>query len=229
MTQTSLPISTLFEIPPLDNGDRLSPDEFERRSAALPEGQKAELIEGVVYMPAALRFRSHGQPHSQLNGWLLTYQAFTPGVEIADAPTVRLDAQNEPQPDLALFITAERGGQVSISKDDYLEGAPELIAEIAASTVSIDLGDKKLAYQRNNVQEYLVWRVLDGALDWFCLDDGQYVPHLPDADGITRSIQFPGLWLDRDALLNGDLQRVLAILQQGLASTEHQLFQPGEA
>jgi hypothetical protein len=218
------PQSTILTIPPLENGDRLSRDEFERRYAAMPEDCKAQLIEGIVYMSAALRFRSHGKPHSQLNGWLTTYQIFTPGVEIGDAPTVRLDDENEPQPDIVLLIDAKTGGQATVSDDDYVEGAPELLAEISASTVSIDSGAKKKAYERNGVQEYLIWRVLDQALDWFQLQNSQYVDLLPDEDGITRSRKFPGLWLDRSALLANDMPKVLAVLQDGLTSPEHQTF-----
>jgi Putative restriction endonuclease len=135
----------IFTVPPLENGDRLSRDEFERRYAAMPEGCQAQLIEGIVYMSAALRFRSHGQPHSRLNGWLLVYQTFTPGVEIADAPTVRLNKDNQPQPDVVLLINPVAGGQAIFSDDDYVEGAPELLAEISASIVSIDSGAKKRA------------------------------------------------------------------------------------
>jgi hypothetical protein len=225
MVQTSpLRKSATFAIAPLENGDRLTRSEFERRYAAMPEGCNAQLIEGIVYMASALRFRSHGKPHSHLNAWLATYQIFTSGVEIADAPTIRLDDDNEPQPDIALFISPEAGGQTSLSDDDYVEGAPELLAEISASTVSIDLGAKKTAYQRNGVQEYIVWRVLDGRVDWFGLENGQYVDLQPDEDGITRSRRFPGLWLDRQALLDGDMPKVLAVLQSGLDSTEHQTF-----
>jgi hypothetical protein len=224
MVQTLPERSSLFAIPPLENGDRLSRLEFERRYVAMSEGTKAELIEGIVYMAAALRYRSHGKPHSQLHGWLFNYQVETPGVELADAITVRLDDDNEPQPDIALLISPDAGGQTTVSADDYIEGAPELVAEISASTVSIDLGAKKTAYQRSGVREYIVWRVLDQAVDWFCLKDGQYFDLLPDGDGITRSRWFPGLWLDRSALLNGDLSRVLAVLQVGLAAAEHQTF-----
>lgn len=217
-------ISRVF-IAPLENGDRLSRAEFERRYAAMPETCKAELIEGIVCMSAAaLRFKSHGQPHSFLNAWLATYQVFTDFTMVADAPTVRLDSINEPQPDLALVIDASYGGQTQLSEDDYLEGAPELLAEIAASTVSIDLGSKKTSYERNGVKEYLVWRVLDRQIDWFCLQNGKYVDLLADDDGITRSEVFPGLWLDRSALIQGDMKQVLAILQTGIASQAHDEF-----
>ena len=217
-------ISRVF-IAPLENGDRLSRTEFERRYAAMPETCKAELIEGIVCMSAAaLRFKSHGQPHSFLNAWLATYQVFTDFTMVADAPTVRLDAINEPQPDLALVIDSSYGGQTQLSEDDYLEGAPELLAEIAASTVSIDLGAKKTSYERNGVKEYLVWRVLDRQIDWFYLQNGKYVDLLADDDGITQSEVFPGLWLDRSALIQGDMKQVLAILQTGIASQSHDEF-----
>lgn len=211
-------------VPPLENGDRLSRAEFERRYAAAPHIKKAELIEGIVYMPAALRFRSHGQPHAQLIGWLFNYQVATIGTALADNTTVRLDLDNEPQPDIALFVEPEFGGQVRISSDDYLEGAPELIAEIAASSAAYDLGDKKKAYRRNGVREYLVWQMFENKLDWFVLQEDEYVPLLPDEAGMIRSRTFPGLWLAIDSLLNGEMLQVIAVLQQGLNSPEHQTF-----
>ena len=207
---------------PLENGDRLSREEFERRYQG--ENYKAELIEGIVHMAAALRFRSHGQPHGQMMMWLMNYVTETEGTLAGDAPSVRLDQNNEPQPDLVLMIDPDCGGQTKLTADDYIEGAPELLAEISASTVSIDLGDKKTAYQRNGVQEYLVWRVLEQQIDWFYLKEGQYIELLADEDGITRSTIFPGLWLDISALLNSNLKQVLATVNQGTQSPVHQAF-----
>jgi Uma2 family endonuclease len=129
-----------------------------------------------------------------------------------------------PQPDAFLIVTPERGGQVRISEDDYIEGAPELVAEVASSSVSYDLGDKLNAFRRNGVREYIVWRVDDQAVDWFVLRDGRFSPLLPGPDGILRSTEFPGLWLDPAALVRGDSARVLAVVQQGLASPEHAEF-----
>jgi hypothetical protein len=223
--RTPAGMQDLRTVPPLENGDRLSRLEFERRYVGMPEDCRAELIEGIVYMSAAaLRFKSHGQPHGRLMTWLVSYEIATPGTMAGDAPTVQLDASNEPQPDLALLIDPACGGQARLTVDDYLEGAPELLAEIAASTVSIDLGAKKTAYERNGVQEYIVWRVLDQQVDWFYLQNGKYFDLLPDEDGITRSLVFPGLWLDRSALVRGDMQRVMAVLQLGLATVAHDDF-----
>ncbi|HEY9664263.1 MAG TPA: Uma2 family endonuclease [Allocoleopsis sp.] len=216
--------SQRLTIPPLENGDRLSRYEFERRYNAMPNLKKAELIEGIVYMPAALRFRSHGQPHSRIIGWLITYEAATPRVAVGDNPTVRLDTDNEPQPDAVLFIDEAAGGQTRISDDDYIEGAPELIVEIAASSAAIDLHAKKQAYRRNGVKEYIVWQVLDQTLCWFYLEEGEYLDLPVDPDGILRSRVFPGLWLAVTELLAGNMQRVLAVLQTGLQSVEHATF-----
>jgi Uma2 family endonuclease len=212
-------------IPLLENGDKLTRYEFERRYNAMSNLKKAELIEGIVYiMPAALRFRSHGQPHGWIIGWLVSYEAATPGVALGVEPTVRLDLDNEPQPDAVLLIAPEVGGQTRISDDDYIEGAPELVIEIAASSVAIDLHGKKQAYRRNGVKEYIVWQVLDQKLSWFYLEHGEYVELLPDAEGIWRSQVFPGLWLGVSELLAGNMQGVLNILQTGLQSPEHAAF-----
>jgi Uma2 family endonuclease len=154
--QTHSPIATAR----LENGDRLTRTEFEQRYSEMPPSFKAELIEGVVYVAAAVRANSHGKPHGRIIGWLATYCSETPGVDFADNATVRLDTGNEPQPDAALWIEAEAGGNVRITEDDYLEGSPDLAVEIAASSVSYDLYDKREVYRRNGVKEYIVWQVL---------------------------------------------------------------------
>jgi len=211
-------------VPALENGDRLTRAEFERRYEAMPHLKKAELIEGVVYVPSPVRHRQHGSPHAHLIVWLGQYAAHTPGVEVGDNSSVRLDLDNEPQPDALLFIDPTRGGQVRISDDGIIEGAPELVAEVASSSVSYDLHVKLHVYRRSGVREYLVWRVLEQEIDWFVLRDGQYERMPLDAQGLVHSEVFPGLWLDPAALIRGDLTSVLVTVQQGLTSPEHSTF-----
>jgi len=217
-------VPTPVRIPPLENGDTLTRVEFERRYNAMPRVNKAELIEGVVYMPSPVRFDRHGSQHLGLNTWLGAYQAFTPGVRGADNATVRLDNDNEPQPDSFLLILPDHGGQVHISEDGYIEGSPELVGEVSASSASIDLNAKLRAYERNGVREYIVWRVFDEVIDWFVLRERHFVPLTPGVDGILRSEEFPGLWLDSAAFLRLDLATVLRVRQQGLDSPEHAAF-----
>jgi Uma2 family endonuclease len=209
---------------PLESGDRLTRAEFERRYNAMPHIKKAELIEGVVYVPSPVRSASHAQPHGLIITWLGVYAAATTGVELNDNATVRLDPDNEPQPDALLRLDERLGGQSRLSPDDYIEGGPELVAEIAASSAAYDVHDKLRVYRRNQVQEYLVWQVHERRLDWWRLQEGVYVPLQADAGHIVRSVVFPGLWLATPALLAGHLADVLATLQAGLQTPEHRAF-----
>ncbi|HXH13788.1 MAG TPA: Uma2 family endonuclease [Alphaproteobacteria bacterium] len=212
------------KVPPLHAGDRLSRFEFERRYAAHPEIKKAELIEGVVYMPSPIRYPDHAAPHFQLNTWLGLYCFATPGVQGADNATVRLDLENEVQPDALLRLEPELGGRSRVTEDHYLEGPPELVLEIAASSVAYDLHVKLRAYQRSGVEEYIAVQMYERRLDWFRLREGVYQPLQPDASGLLCSEVFPGLCLDPAAFWAGDMARVLAILQDKFASPEHAAF-----
>ena len=214
---------TARRAPPLENGDRLTRTEFERRYDAMPGVKKAELIEGEVYMPSPVK-ATHGKPHAQMMTWLCAYCASTPGVELYDNTTIRLDMDNEVQPDAFLRLEPAAGGRSRISEDDYVEGPPELIAEVARSSAAIDMHAKLNVYRRNGVPEYLVWQVYEGRVDWFELRDERYVSMSTDGRGVLHSRILPGLWLAAGALLEGDLAGVLAELQKGIGTPEHQAF-----
>jgi hypothetical protein len=208
---------------PLENGDRLTAEEFERRYDAMQHLKKAELIGGRVYLissPVSTDYQ--GEPHADVITWLGHYRALTPGIQLADNATVRLDDDNEPQPDGLLRIRPEFGGR-TLTVDGYVGGGPELSAEVSASSASYDLHDKLEVLWRHGVQEYVVWRVYDAAVDWFVRGTQGYEP-LPAEKGIYKSRVFPGLWLDVNAMLAGNMAPVLAILQQGLATPEHAAF-----
>jgi len=215
--------------PLLEPGDRLSRDECERRYERMTQVKKAELIEGTVFMPLPVRAQKHAQPHSHLSGWLVLYASETPNVGSFDNPSLRLDLDNEPQPDLVLIKRATSGGRVKISADDYIEGPPELVVEIVASSRAYDLHQKKAVYRRNGVQEYLAWITGEPRVVWWQLAEGEYKEITPGGNGLIKSRVFPGLWLDSKALLRGDLRGVLDTLRRGLDSPEHRsLAIPGK-
>jgi Uma2 family endonuclease len=225
----SLPVRTTVpaplpsrQPPPLEQGDHLSWSEFERRYDAMPKVKKAELLEGVVHMSSPVRIFNHSGPHSTFQTWLGFYRGFTPGTYAGDNGTVRLDDKNAPQPDGMLFIL--HGGQARVDKDDYLAGSPELAGEVASSSVSIDMHQKKRIYQKFGVKEYIIWRVDDREVDWFKLVNNDFVPLPRHESGQLRSEVFPGLWLDVAALVDENWPQLMAVLQQGLASPEHAAF-----
>jgi hypothetical protein len=207
--------------PTLYNGDRMKQPEFHRRYEAYPEDVKFELVGGIVYMASPLR-RPHGVYHVTLSGVLALYETATPGVEAADNATVILGEESEPQPDLSLRILTEYGGQTWVNDDEYLEGAPELLAEIAHSSRALDLNQKRQDYEQAGVQEYLVLSLEERALHWFDFTTGR--PIRTDRDGVARSRVFPGLWIHVEALLDRDGPQLIATLQQGLAGRAHVAF-----
>jgi len=211
-------------IPPLENGDRLTREEFHRRYEAMPENVKAELIKGVVYMSSPVRVKKHGKPHGRIMSFLGIYQFSTKSIDLLDNVTYIANEKYEPQPDAVLRIEENYGGKSWVNDRDYLEGAPELVVEIASSSVSYDLHDKLEMYEQKGVQEYIVWRVLDNKNDWFGLEKGKYKKFVSDKQGIIESKVFPGLRLNVKAMLKDDLQKVLADLQKGLASSNYKSF-----
>ena len=221
------PITGLNEggIPPLRNGDHLTVAEFERRYEATPEVKKAELINGVVYMGSPVTMEFHGSPHCQVITWMGTYSAFTPGTQGGDNTTLKLTVgRNQPQPDGALRILPDYGGQSTTDKKGYVLGGAELAAEVSASSATFDLHDKLATYEQNGVREYVVWRVEDEAIDWFILKQGKYQHLAKTKAGLYKSKVFPGLWLDSKAMIAGNLAKVIETVQKGIASPEHQRF-----
>jgi Uma2 family endonuclease len=225
-THTTIPpaVVPVRTVPELCNGDRLTRVEFERRYQAMAHIKKAELIEGIVYMPSPVRLDQHGEPHADIITWLNYYRSKTPHLRIGDNSTSRLDEDNEPQPDAMLLLPPWAGSTAQLDEDGYVSGAPDLACEVAASSVSIDLHAKKNAYRRNGVKEYLAWRVEDHEVDWFALVEGRYEPMPADEKGRIRSKVFPGLWLDVAALLAGDLSKLFSAVDEGTATPEHRAF-----
>jgi hypothetical protein len=211
------------EIPALENGDHLSLEEFERRYNAMPAEVRAELIEGRVFMAPAVSLNGHGTPHFYFTGALCSYALATPGVLGSNDSSIRLDIRNMPQPDVFLYIHPSCGGQAKVADDDYLAGAPEFVAEIAATPATYDLHEKLAVYARHGVREYLVWRTYDNAVDYFTLGNGGYT-RLDMTEGVYRSRVLPGLWLRPEAIIEWNWPVVLQTIQQGVASPEHADF-----
>ena len=215
---------TFPTIPLLENGDRLTREEFHRRYEAMPENVKAELIKGVVYMSSPVRVSKHGKPHAKMMVFLGVYYANTPGTDLSDNVTYIVSDHYEPQPDAVLRIDENHGGKSWVNENDYLEGAPELVVEIASSTASYDLHDKLEIYEQKGVQEYIVWRVLDEQIDWFSLKNSKYERLATNKQGIIESKVFAGLRLNVQAMLKDNLQKVLSDLQKGLQSKKYKDF-----
>lgn len=211
------------ELPPLENGDHLDQKTFHERYEAMQPNCRAELIGGIVYMSSPQKSR-HGKHQFRLAHWLGEYEAETSGVEGHINTTQVLANDSEPQPEAALFVLPEYGGNVWQDDREYLRGTPEWIGEISDSTESMDLNAKKRDYEESGVREYMVAAIRTRQVFWFVRRRGKFKKMPPGADGIFRSEVFPGLWLDPIAFLRRDRKRLLNVLRQGLESPEHAAF-----
>lgn len=234
---------TLSSSLPFEQGDRLCRDEFERLCESMSMMYRAELIDGIVSISPPSGAKRSGRLHARIMTWLGLYEAETIGFDVRDQIPVRLNLDTVVQPDIVLIFKPEPDQQTAIAPaaiapavivkseaadsryvtdSRYVNGGPELIVENIDGWDSIDLTARKAIYGKNGVQEYLVWRSLEEEVDWFYWEHGIYMALLMDTDGLIRSRACPGLWLDRDALLAGDMQAVLAGLHLGLQwSSDH--------
>ncbi len=206
----------------LVEGQRLDQPSFHALYEAMPPGTRAELIDGVVYVPSPVGM-DHGMAVVSSIVWLDYYAERTPGVQVMDNTTTILGWKSEPQPDVLLRIIPECGGR-TWNEGGYVHGAPELIVEVARATRYLDLGPKRNEYQQAGVFEYVVHAMDPDEIAWFAQEQGALKPHPTDADGLYRSTAFPGLWLDPQALLTGDRQRLRAAIDLGCATPEHAAF-----
>jgi Uma2 family endonuclease len=211
------------ELPPLRNGDRLSLAEFEKRYYAMPNLKKADLIEGLVYTEPTVTF-NHGTANADVIGWTGFYQMATPHVIGSVRGSIRLGPRSEVQPDMFLRMSSKVGGRSRVGADGLIEGPPELVAEVTFNSASYELHDKFDLYQRSGVHEYVVWRLEDEAIDWFVSRDGRFERLTPCHRGWLRSEFFPGLWLDPESMIRGDLAAVFQAVQLGLATSKHITF-----
>jgi Uma2 family endonuclease len=213
-------------IPRLENGDHLDQPTFHARYEAMPAGFRAELIGGVVYVPSPLK-SDHGDFHSTIIGWLFTYRTRTRGVRVKDNATDILGPDSEPQPDAFLVI---EGGQTTVNADGYVQGPPELIVEVASSSASYDLHEKRRDYEKYGVGEYVVVLVQEARVVWYARTGGPtsgFSEIAAGPNGIYQSYMFPGLWLDSAALFRDDDVRLVEVLNEGMATPEHAAFAAG--
>ena len=216
------------ERPPLNSGDHLSRAEFHRRYGMYPEIKKAELIEGVVIVGSPVHAQ-HSEPHADFNTVIGFYRAHTPGLRLADNQSVIIDEGSELQPDLCVRIESARGGNVQKSEEGLYIGAPEFVVEVAASSAAYDLHSKLNVYRRNGVQEYLVLLAYEREMRFFRLKDGKFVLVEADETGVMKSQILPGFWFRSDWFWEGRLAELLQLVQEGIASQEHQEFVDGLA
>ena len=179
---------------PLSDGQRLDRATFLALYEQTAPDVKAELIGGVVHMGSPVGYL-HGDVCLLAGHWLSHYSIRTPGVSGSLDATTVLDDLGVPQPDLSLRILPEYGGQTHYT-GKLIAGAPELVMEVADSSRSVDLGEKRADYERAEVLEYVVVALDPGEVFWYVRRGARLAAPdcllIPTAS--TGHFVFPGLW-----------------------------------
>jgi Uma2 family endonuclease len=210
--------------PLLYDGQRLDQPTFHQLYLQTPEDFRVELIDGVVSLMNMPLYEDHGCPDAELNGVLFLYTMDTPGTIVQGKTTIILDPSDEVQPDSALKIDPAWGGQTARDSRGATIGCPELVVEIASSSLGIDLNTKKNLYERAGALEYIVFDVLHQKFHWFARIEGRFQRLPRETDGIYRSRAFPGLWINEPAFIQGDKRAVFLAIRSGTTSPEHAEF-----
>ena len=216
------PAAPLRSLTPLRDGEVVSREEYFARAALTP-GVRMERLNGKVHMAAAIRRDVHGRPELMVSAVLANYDAETPGVEASSPATSMLGENHDPEADCHLLVLPEYGGQTRFTDDGYIEGCPELMVEVAASSLRTDLVTKRDLYERAGAKEYIVWAAERGEFVLF-VREGDRLGEADAEGGVFKSLAFPGLWIDCEALLGGDLRGALETLKAGVASEGHAAF-----
>ena len=203
--------------PVLHAGDHLDAETFLRRWEGMPELKRAELVEGRAYLMPSPVSEMHGQPHDVVMQWIAAYRRLTPGLAGLVDTTLVIDDETVLQPDYQLNLPQAAGGRTGRTAKGYVTGAPELVVEIAHSTESMDLHEKREIYRRAGVAEYLVWRTHEAAIDWWSNAGDAWRPIEPDGQGVRYSRVYPGLATSNEMLLAGDLGRLAEAIERACA------------
>jgi Uma2 family endonuclease len=187
---------------------------FEEFYALIPNGRKADLINGAIYMASPDNTQA-GELFMWLGGLVDLYVdekdlGRVYGLRIA----FRLDDGNGPEPDIA-FVRKDR---LRLLRRGYFAGAPDLAVEIVSpDSIDRDYVKKRAQYQEAGVREYWIIDPLRQKVTWLRLDaKGKYREVRPRKGGLHSQV-LPGFWLRPEWLWQEPRPKKMKILQQILA------------
>ena len=205
----------------LHDGAKLTLEAFHQAYLEYPDHTRFELVEGIARMASPV-YSDQVLVHKVISYLGTTYDLSTPGVQFLAETSIRMGENNEFRPDGAMRVTDEFSGSCRLAENRLFEGPPELVIEVAGSSLNFDLNLKRRVYARHGVEEYIVIDLANQTFYWFDFRSGEQ--RVPDADGVCRSRLFPGFWLSIPSVLGQDIAGALPALQNGLASAEHKTF-----
>lgn len=166
---------------------------FEEFCELIPEGVKADLIEGVIYMASPDNLEHHS-----IYLWLsVIISCYLEEKEIlgrlfGSRIAFRINMENSPEPDIA-YIRPKR---MHLLRSGYVEGPPDLAIEIVSLESAIrDYEKKRQQYEAAGVQEYWIIDPLEQTMVCFARGrDGKF-KKVKTKGGKIHSKVIPGFWV----------------------------------
>ena len=196
----------------------LSPDSdlvtIEEFYCLVPDGQKADLLDGVIYLASPDTRRS-----DRLSGFIkFLLQGYADirglGEVYGSRFAFELSQFRAPEPDIA-FVRTERLHLVS---ERRMVGGPDIAVEIVSrDSRQRDYGEKKQLYAEAGVSEYWIVDPLQRRVEFHRLHAGHYELVPLEHNHIFRSVVLEGFWLEVEWLLTDPLPKAYEKLQEIVA------------
>jgi Uma2 family endonuclease len=187
---------------------------FEDFCFLVREDQKADLIDGVIYMASPDNTEAN-----KLSVWLVRLignfaEEKGLGEVFASRVAFRIDEGNAPEPDIAFVSEAHRGR----IRRGHVEGPPDLAIEIVSpESVDWDYGQKRNLYQRTGVAGYWIIDELQQAVTLLRLTARGKYREVRPRKGELHSEVLPGFWLRPEWLWQEPRPKTSQVLAQILA------------
>jgi len=193
--------------------DLVTVDEF---FALDPDGQKADLIDGVIYMASPDSHRASTLTKMitvMLDGYVAAKQV---GGDVNGSRFAYiLSPIRAPEPDVA-YIAPER---MHLLRDRAMQGGPDIAVEIVSrDSKRRDYHEKRELYRYSGTREYWIIDPIKKAALFLLLRDGEYHPAELEDGHVFRSTVIPGFWIDAVWLFAEPLPSGYDCLQKILAS-----------
>jgi Uma2 family endonuclease len=188
--------------------DLISVEEFYR---LVPDGQKADLIEGVIYMASPDSLRANEL--TLFISWL--FKGFIEvrgigGKVVFSRYACRLSESSAPEPDVA-YVRPERVGLV---ESGGMRGGPDIAVEVVSrESRHRDYDDTRRLYEEAGVAEYWIIDPVQQRVEFLVLEEDRYRLAPLEQNRLFRSRALSGFWIDVDWLLADPLPAATRCLE----------------
>jgi Uma2 family endonuclease len=203
----------------VDTGERSGPITYDEFASLIPDGQKADLIDGVIYMASP-----DNLANARLQGWLHRLlgeyvEIYSLGEVFFSRVAYQLNEKNAPEPDLSFVPTEWKASY----RESRVEGPPALAIEVVSpDSVRRDYLLKRELYEKAGVLEYWIFDETEESATFLYRRGNRFVEGKPKKH-LWQSKTLRGFTLDVRWLWMDPRPRIFSILR------DHYYPKPGRA